>query len=170
MLKTRREPCQLRNPGISAKTDTTNGTGRSSSDPRHFSLGEPDADTDLFHDGFRKHEGLAIALAKEHIEDHPRLEPEDLRIIKSQCLFYDEIPRLLTECMLDLGPPEQLNVDALPGEPAAFSLDLPMEFRARIMGMDWIPPVDVRVDLGISEADAAKHPQRWESEAVNWPL
>ena len=70
--------------------------------------------------------------------------------------------------MLDLGPPEQLNVDALPGEPAEFSLDLPMEFRARIMGMDWIPPVDVRADLGISEADVAKHPQRWESEAVNW--
>ena len=66
MLKTRREPCQPRSPGISAKTDTTNGTGRSSSDPRHSSLGEPDADTDLFHDGFRKHEGLAIALGSQY--------------------------------------------------------------------------------------------------------
>ena len=70
---------------------------------------------------------------------------------------------MLTEFMLELGPPERINVSALPSEPAEFSLDLPMEFRSRIMGMGWIPPANVHEELGISEGDAAKYPRRWNS-------
>ena len=49
--------------------------------------------------------------AKARIEDHPELEPEDVRIIKSKCPFYDDIPpypygrfSVCTTCLLYTSP------------------------------------------------------------------
>ena len=73
---------------------------------------------------------------------------------------------LVTEFRIDETPPERINKQAGDSEPAEFSIDLVLAFRARRMGMDWAPPEDIEQGEALSESEAENHPKEWLLETT----